>query len=380
MPAQTLPALPDLAVLGRVVARNLGVPAAELAGSLRPAAAADLQSVLAFRRDHLHVPIRWDDPAYLRWRYRFGDPGAGFGEMMVLWRHGEPVALLGLETLRCRHAGSEFTGVRGMDLLVRPDLHESGLGTWLNRWMIEHHGFVLAMGANANSIGIVRRLFRPLPARLTYTHPIDLRPFVARRWPRWGAASAPLWPVVNMALQWRHAVRARPAAGAAAELVPLARFADPLPAPDDAGGERVVVQNGAGHLNRRLLDNPRRPCRALALRRGGRAVGHVAWAEGADAGGHPELHVVDWSAASAQDLGVAFDAVVREARARRCSCVRVVLQDAAEQEVALRTGFLASADEEGRIAGVQSRDEALAARLAAARWALTDLTDDADGF
>lgn len=379
MPARTLPALPDLAVLGRLVARNLGMTPDELPQGLRPASAADLSVVLAFRRDHLHVPMRWDDPSYLRWRYRFGDPDAGFGEMMVLWRQGEPVALLGLETLRCRHAGSEFGGVRGMDLLVRPDLHESGLGTWLNRWMIEHHGFVLAMGANANSIGIVRRLFRPLPARLTFTHPIDLRPFVARRWPRWGAASAPLMPVVNIALQWRHAMLALPAAGAA-ELVPLTRFADPLPAPGDAGGDRVVVQNTADHLNRRLLDNPRRPCRALALRRAGRAVGHVAWAEGADAGGHPELHIVDWSAASPQDLGVAFDAAVREARTRRCSCVRVVLQDAAEREVALRSGFLASADEEGRIAGVQSRDDVLAVRLASARWALTDVTDDADGF
>ncbi len=54
---------------------------------------------------------------------------------------------------------------------------------------------------------------------------------------------------------------------------------------------------------------------------------------------------------------------------------------AAEAELrSARAGFLPSSDDEGRPCGVQSRDAELAARLARAPWALTDLHDDADGF
>jgi hypothetical protein len=60
--------------------------------------------------------------------------------------------------------------------------------------------------------------------------------------------------------------------------------------------------------------------------------------------------------------------------------VRLLLQDEASQRVAARAGFLPSSDDDGRPCGVQSRDAGLAARLARAPWALTDLHDDADGF
>ena len=48
--------------------------------------------------------------------------------------------------------------------------------------------------------------------------------------------------------------------------------------------------------------------------------------------------------------------------------------------LAARAGFMPSRDDEGRLCGVQSRDPSLAARLAKARWGLTDVSDDSDGY
>jgi hypothetical protein len=369
-------ALPSHAALTKIVARNLGIAPARLAAGLAPAGREDFTAVLAFRRAHLHVTPRWDDAAHLRWRYRFGDAAAGFGDLHLLRREGEIIALLGLEHITCVVDGQALDGVRGMDLLVRRDLHESGLGTWLNQWMVEQHSFALAMGANANSLGIVRRLFQPLAPRLTFTHPIDIAPFAARRWPRLGAVVAAVAPIANAAIAlrdgWSLGGRTRDV-----DIVPLARFADPLPPPATAS---VHVQRLASHLNRRLLDNPRRPCRAVLARRQGRPAGYIAWADTQDAAGNAELLVMDWQYDRPSTFTSLLGAAVAEARTRHCTCVRIVLQDDHEQQLAGAGGFASSQDDEGRVVGVQSRDAALARRLAGARWALTDATDDADGF
>jgi hypothetical protein len=369
--------VPTHAALSRIVARNLGMTPAQLAADLGPARRDDFDDVLAFRRAHLHVTPRWHDAAHLRWRYHFGDAAAGFGDLQVLRRHGEVIAILGLENLACVVDSARIDGVRGMDLLVRRDVHESGLGTWLNQWMVEQYPFVLAMGANAQSIGIVRRLFQPLPPRLTFTHPIDIAPFAARRWPHMTGVVSAVAPIANAAIALRDSL-AQSGRSRGLEVQPVDRFTDAmLPKPAVA---TVQVLRTAAHLNRRLLDNPRRPCHAALVRRDGRPAGYMAWADTQDAAGNPELRVADWQCDRPPVFTALLDAAVAEARARHCSCVRVVLQDAREQQLAGAAGFASSARDEGRVVGVQSGDAELAARLARARWALTDATDDADGF
>ncbi len=372
-------ALADPVALTRIVARNIGVTPAQLSAGLLNAGAADFDDVLAFRRQHLHASSRWDDAAYLRWRYRFGNAAAGFGDLWVLRRDGATLGILGLENLRCTVGGGDpLDGVRGMDLLVRRDLVDTGLGGWLNQCMLESFPFALAMGANANSMGIVRRMFRPLPARRTFTHPIDARPFAARRWPRLRTAITAAAPVANGALALRGAWHMRGAL-AGLHVEPVPRFTEAmLPAPVVDDPARVHVVRPAAHLNRRLLDNPRRACQVRVAQRGPSPVGYVAWAFGADVEGNTEMHIVDWQCEAPPLLRSLLRVAVGEAFAQACSCVRVVLQDTEEQSIAEAAGFVSARDDDGRITGVQAKDSALARRLVQARWALTDVTDDAD--
>lgn len=373
-------ALPVYPTLTRVVARSLGLAAAELEGALRPAGPQDFDDVLAFRRQHLHVPIRWPDGDYLRWRYRWTPGGEGFGDFWLLRRAGEPIAALGLESLACRFDSRTLRGVRGMDLLVRPDCRDSGLGVWLNATLIERHPFAIAMGANENSAGMVRRLFRPLRPRRTFTHPLDLGPFLARRWPRLRALAPALGPAANAGL----AVRRRWLLGGAAGPLSFgaqAQLGDadiPVAAPSE--GPAVHVVRDAAYLNRRLLQNPRRPARVRVLPGHGRVAGYMASATGIDPDGRAETHIVDWQCEGADALRRLLAQEVALAREAGHTCVRIVLQDPREEDVAQACGFVPARGDPGRLAGVQSRDAELAARLEQARWALTDASDDVDGF
>jgi hypothetical protein len=368
--------LPEHEKLGRLVARSLGLDASALQLGLNPALLADLPEVVALRKEHLHGG--WDDQAYLRWRYRLGRASGGFGDLWCLRAKGRLLAIIGVEDLRAEVDGDSLAGGQVMDLLVRPEAQESGLGIWLNQAMLARYDFTLAVGANQNSAGIVRRMFEPLPSRLTYTHPLDLAPFVRRRWP--GVARLPLaMRVANGGLALRRlALRRHRPRGLILESV--TRLDPSLPVPTTREPASVHLRRDSAYLQQRLLANPRRPLSMRVARRDGAVVGLIAWSMEADDRGRPELHVIDWHHDSeATLLGLLHDAV-REAAARRCSCVRLTVQDGASQRVAARAGFLPSRDDEGRLCGVQSRDPALAARLARARWDLTDASDDSDAF
>lgn len=370
------PRLPEHEKLGRLVARSLGLDASALQVGLNPALLADLPEVIALRQEHLRVG--WDDNAYLRWRYRLGRASGGFGDLWCLRAKGQLLAIIGVENLNAEHEGQAFAGGQVMDLLVRPETQESGLGIWLNQAMLARHDFTLAVGANQNSAGIVRRMFEPLPSRLTYTHPLDLAPFVRRRWPV--LAGLPLaMGVANGGLALRRlALRRHRPRGLTMENTTQLDPALNVPANRDPAS--VHLRRNSAYLQQRLLGNPRRPLVMRVARREGTVVGLIAWAMEADDKGRPELHVIDWHHDTEATLIGLLHEAVREAAARRCSCVRLTLQDSASQRVAARAGFLPSRDDEGRLCGVQSRDPALATRLSKARWGLTDASDDSDAL
>ena len=372
------PRIPDHDKLTRLVARSLGVEASTLQLGLNPALLADLPEVAALRREHLHLSEQWDDRAYLRWRYRLGRTASGFGDLWCLRARGRIMAIIGVEELQVELDGQALNGAQVMDLLVRPEAQEAGVGVWLNQAMLARYDFTLAVGANQNSAGIVRRLFEPLTPRRTFTHPLDLTPFVRRRWP--SLAATPLaMRVGNAGLAlWRLALRTRRPHGLSMENTPRLDPAQPIPSTRDPA--QVRLRHNSAYLQQRLLHNPRRQLTLRVARRQGAVVGLIAWAVESDDRGRPELHVVDWHHDGEDTLLGLLHGAVREAAAQRCSCVRLMLQDDAAQRVAARAGFMPSRDDEGRLCGVQSRDRALAARLARARWSLTDMSDDSDGF
>jgi len=369
--------VPEHARLGRLVARALGLDEAALQAGLAPLTLAELPEALALRRAHLSLSGRWDDEAYLRWRYRLGRTDAGFGELWGVRVRNELWAIIGVEELSAELDGEPgIAGAQVMDLLVRPEAQDAGLGIWLNQAMLARHGFTLAVGANPNSAGIVRRLFLPLAPRLTFTHPLDLTPFVRRRWP--ALARLPLaMRLANTGLGLRRLVlRLRCPQGLQlqrAETLPAMQ-----PQPQDRHG--VHLRRSSAVLQQRLLANPRRP---LALRlawRGADLAGFIAWSTETDDHGRPELHLVHWACDTEATLLALLHEALREAAAQRCSCVRLLLQDSGARATLQRAGFLPSAQDEGRPCGVQSSDAALAQRLAQARWRLTNLSDDGDGY
>lgn len=360
----------------RLVARALGLSPAQLDGSLRPARMADLDAILAFRRRHIGATIAWDDAAYIPWRYRLGREGAGFGDLWLLQPHDEPLALLGLEDIVCQLDGTDVAGVRSMDLLARADLQGGGVGVWMNQAAFQRHAFVLAMGANQNSAGIVKRLYQPLTDRETRTHPIDLGPFVRRRTqsPLAAAAAAGMGNLAFAALRtWRHL-----AAAPGLRIEPVRRFDAAVQAAQGAG--QAVVRREPGYLNRRLLDNPRCTYRAAAAFVGQLCVGYLAWTMRTHGGEGSELLVADWQASSEAVLGSLLSNAVVQARRDGCVCARVTLQDDTMRRAARRLGFVRFDSSSSAIAGVHAEDPALLARLTAARWSLTDISDDIDGF
>ena len=364
----------------RLVARALKLTPDLLNGSLRPATLSDLPHLLAFRREHLGATVGWDDAAYLSWRYRLGRPQHGFGDLWMLPGAAGPLAMLGTEELPAQLGELALTGARVMDLLARADLQETGIGAWLNQSIFRKHDFALAMGANQNSAGIVKRLYQPLPSRQTSTHPIDLRPYVGRKVQgRMLASAASAAGTVGMGAlrSWRRLTRPSTIA-----LTTISRFDDGmLPMRRTESGQLHVVRDAA-YLNRRLFENPRRRHEALAASRGDRAAGYIAWmiVAGGHADGTDELQIVDWQAGDDRALGQLLMGAVARAAAAGCACVRLRLQDPTTLRVARRHGFMRLEGSTGKVVGVHAADSSLLARLTASEWALTDITDDVDGY
>ncbi|MBX3608534.1 MAG: hypothetical protein KF871_01445 [Hydrogenophaga sp.] len=369
--------VPGLAALGRLVARSLGIDVSTLEASLQPVTLDELPDVTEFRRTHLSLSDAWDDPGYLQWRYRLGRDQGGFGELWRVRSQGRLLAILGLEQMEIMLQGEVTQGAQVMDLLVHPDAQESGLGVWINQALLARQAFTLAVGANQNSAGIVRRLFLPLAPRLTLTHLLDLRPFVERRWPR--LARLPLATrLANVGLAcWRWTLLRQGDRNIALHTVTRL---DSLPAEGGHGPNTVQRRHSADYLQRRLFNNPRRALSVRLASRGEAVIGLIAWAVEHDDLGRPELHIVHWQHDQPDTFIALLQDAVRQANALRCTCVRVLLQDQATQDAALRVGFLHARHDPGRPCGVQASDADLAQRLARATWSLTDLTDDSDGY
>jgi hypothetical protein len=124
--------------------------------------------------------IRWDDDLYLRWRYHLGRADVGRGELWVLQCGGEPLAITGVEDLRLLVQHRELLVHRLMDLLIKPELQDAGLGLWMNQFLCQQHGNVLAVGANERSAGLVARAFDPLPERRSFVRPIRMAHFLGK--------------------------------------------------------------------------------------------------------------------------------------------------------------------------------------------------------
>lgn len=274
-PAQAKPAL-SLERTTKLVSRALGMTPDALTAGLRPATPADLDAVLTLRREVLAEELIWDDAAYLRWRYQFGPSGQGLGVCWVCTRGDDVIGMIGIERLSLR-AGAQQRDVHSvMDIMVRPDLDGSGLGVWINQSVCDRLGCVLAIGSNPNSKGVVARTFEPLPDRRSFTHPLHMGHFLARRLsPRWLAWSlAGVADGLLMGLRigllwltslWVSVVKADQLGPEVELLLERAQRS-----------HRVEVQRSVAGLSQRLLRNPRSHCEVWLAREDGQLTGLMA--------------------------------------------------------------------------------------------------------
>lgn len=272
MSAAQNPALPSLDRVTRIVARALGADAASINAAFQPATAVDLDPILALRRSALGEAITWDDRAYLRWRYRFGEQGLAPGDCWRLKLGDRLLAVIGTEELTLRWDGQEAPFIRLMDTLIDPTLADMGLGLWLNLAMQERHPAVLAVGSNANSRGLVSRCFQSLPDRRVYVRPIRFDRFMRRRMgpglaarAASGAASAG-YAALALARQpmRNHGHKTMMAAGVPQDIATLLA--------SSAAANRVEVARSAGYYGWRLA-TPREQFKVMECRLDGRLTG-----------------------------------------------------------------------------------------------------------
>lgn len=372
------PKLPSHAQLSRLVARSLGLDAGVLTAGLQRATLAELPAIVAFRRQHLATPPAWDDEAYLRWRYRLGRDGEGFGDLWCLSGNGQLIAMVGVEDLRAELDGQRLEGAQVMDLLARSDVQDSGVGIWLNQAMLARYAFVLAVGANQHSAGIVRRMFEPLPSRLYFTHPLDIRPFLERRWPAIAATPLAVRAGNGGLALWRFGLGCRQPRGLS--ITRAQQLTPGIGMPALLSPAHVRLIRDSSYIQKRWLDNPRRAVDVYLAHRGPVLAGCMAWTLDHDENGGSELRVRDWHYDREDAFAALLHAAIREALAQGCTCVRLVIQNASSQRTAARMGFMRSHQDPGRLSGVQSSDPDLADRLAHATWRLTCASDDTDGL
>lgn len=372
------PMLPPLATTTRMFARSLGWSPDRLTAAFRPATLDDLPALLAFRQRR-----GWDDAAYLRWRYGLEAAGKdGPGALWLLRDDTGVLAVIGREAQRIHHAGRTLDGQLLMDIQLLPELEGGGGGVWLNQMMMAQADVTLAVGANAHSIGLVKRMFSPLPQRSYRVLPLDsaemlrqhgLGEFAVR-------VGAPVldagWSLVHRSAQ------RRPRSGI--EVVDVAQVpAHDIEALRAALPPQVAcVMPSPEHLQWRLFDNPRARYDLMLARQGGVCVGYMAVRNvAADGTGKTGLHLLDWKAASAcadDALLALLQAAVARARKDRCSRVFTTVLDEQAAPVLKRVGFLAR-ESPSLVAGVHSAVP-LPGNGGHGRWQITDLSFDSDGI
>ena len=375
---QAPPPLPRFEATTRVFARALGWSPEELLQRFRPAAADDRAALLAFRnRTH------WDDDAYIAWRYGVGRPEHGYGQVWILRHEDGPVfAAIGMEQQPIRHAGRIHRGQLLMDVQIDPDLEGAGGGVWLNQAMFRHGDATLAVGGNPKSIGMVRRLFAPLPSRHLYILPLDAAAALRRR-----GVPSPLAAMAGKAMDagWRLRTRwlaPRSAGDLRVEEVERVSDAWLQPLYASLSPQTACIAPEAAHLQWRLRDNPRARYRIFVAWRGEHCVGYLA-ARRVSMGHEAEygLHVQDWKVAHADDstaLAALLAHAAAQARKDGCSKMFTTCLAPGAEPVLTRCGFLPGRTTPHFAVGLHASpsDPGLSA---AHPWQITDLSFDGDG-
>ncbi len=381
----------DFDRISRLVARSLALTPPALAAAFRSAAAHDLEAIVEFRRTVLGAEVVWDDRRYLIWRYGLEGGRGCFARLFVLEVAGRVIACIGAEEFALSCARGRLAGACAIDIAVRPEHRLAGLGPWLTLALMRRYAVTLALSANEQSLGLVTKLYAPLPARTAYQIPIDLGAFLSRRLRGavlTRAIAAPLGRLLALLLggivHARNRALIRRSRRVGLELRPVARFRREWDALLLASPRADVthIERSAAYLNWRYLDNPRVAYRLIAAFRGEELAAYAVYrGSGAPSPGHG-LDIADWWCAQSDPgaLRALIALIVAEAMQGGYDVVGAAALGAAADATLRHAGFLAR-NQPGAVAGFACSDPGLAPAIAnAGAWYLTGLGDDLDGL
>ena len=369
--------VPDFATTTRLFARALGISPETLMASFRQAVPEDLPAIVEFRSHS-----GWDDRAYLTWRYGLGGEANGGGSELWLVQQGTEIrGLIGRESQPILCNGRVMDGQLLMDIQLDRAAEGAGGGAWLNQAMFGKADVSLAVGANPNSLGLVKRMFAPLPPRLHYTLPLDITHMLRRR-----NLPPMLARVLGALMVSVSQLRARwlgPRRVPGINVRELPRMTDALLTEMYSGlaPDLKVVAPSAKHLNWRLLDNPRACYRIFGAfdEEGCIAYAAARIVEDEEA---PAMHLIDWKCHAGQ-AGGAMRALVDQlldiARTARCTKVYTTLLDSADDVLLQRLGFMRGRASPYYLNGVHAQDPTRTLALASRNWRISDLSFDNDG-
>jgi hypothetical protein len=240
------------------LADGLGIPPERLAACFRPAAISDMPRIVALRKGVLGKALTWDDVSYCHWKYaRFPSAPANEIPYWVFEKEDELIGGMGLQHVQIDLHGKRHPAVWSCDIMVRPDYDGRGLGVLMNLFFQETFPFLLVLGTNARSTGMLSRLFHRLPSLRCYKKLIRTGPFLAHRFGshRVGEICAfALDPLLSLydrvhRVEIPQAFTFAPIQRGDARLDSLA---------EQAGREPVIrVHRSAAYLAWRFFDNPR---------------------------------------------------------------------------------------------------------------------------
>lgn len=350
---------------------------ADLVSSFRRATAADVEAIVAFRARE-----GWDDTAYVRWRFGLDRNQLDCpGELWVLWQGGTLRGMIGRERQPFVGSGLALDAQVLIDLQIDPALEGAGGGTWLNQAMFAKAAVTVALGANPRSIGLVKRLFVPMPPRRYHVLPLDFARLLLRH-----GVPAPMsrWLGSGMSAGWRLRSRWPSGRSQGVEVDEASSIQDSVLREVHGARDAAIVGLAptARDLAWRLHDNPRARYSLLVLRRQGRAIGYAAARVTRETGERAGLHLIHWQCAL-DDETAAFHGLMRHCIAwalrERCDRIFTTVLDASAEPLLRRMGFLRAAPSPYHLNGLYVASESESEALVSRQWRLTDLSFDNDG-
>lgn len=263
-----------------LVARFLDIKPERMPSHFHPADANHLDQIIAMRQTMVTRSPE-EDRAYLRWRYRLSPPETEFeleeNRLWVFCKDENILGVVGVESAELILDGTPIKVAKLMDLMVKPEVDRRGLGVWMNLTLQDKGYPLVVLGSNANSLGIMSKLFYRLPNQPVYKNILDSRRYFESHVGR-SLLAAGLTTFYNLAspliLQTRAVL-----CGQGSQLSAINRFT-PAHEPDLAkmNGSYTRFKRSCDLLNWRLIDNPRDSVKVTGVWHGKELVGFLALA------------------------------------------------------------------------------------------------------